>query len=96
MHTEVFGRSCTTTSSASPSDSLVSVQTFITRSLRTVKAQQLSSSCSIGANKAADLLGSGIFTRQQQQRLQILSLQLVVGVPDSQSLLVSEGSSERV
>ncbi len=56
------------------------------RSLQTVEAQQLSRLRSIGANGAVVLLGSGVFTRQQQQRLQSLSRQLLEGVPDSQSL----------
>ena len=53
---------------------------------RSFYAQQLSSTRNIGADSVVYLSGSGIFTCQQQHGLQILSRQLLLGLPDSQSL----------
>jgi len=62
---------------------------------RSFDAQQLSSTRSIGADRVVYLSGSGIFTCQQQHGLQILSRQLLLGLPDSQSLCLRTRLSDR-
>ncbi len=63
---------------------------------RRFDAQQLSSIRRIGADRVVYLSGSGISTCQQQhQQLRILSRQLLLGLPDSQSLLLRTRLSDR-
>ena len=63
---------------------------------RRFDAQQLSSIRRIGADRVVYLSGSGISTCQQQhQQLRILSRQLLLGLPDSQSLCLRTRLSDR-
>jgi len=62
---------------------------------RSLDAQKLSSTRSIGADRDVYLSGSGIFTWQQQHGLQVLSRQVLLGLPDSQSLCLRTRLSDR-